>query len=121
MAYRIVFKPAAQRQLRKVPRQVLTRLVDQMEKLAKEPYPPGAKRLRAEIAIFRVRVGDYRIVYTVVEDRCVVLIVRVGDRRDIYEHWTTLSPSRSHRQRLVLHRSGGAIPDREVTQAELRL
>ncbi len=86
MAHRISFKPAVQRQLRKLPRQVQARLLDRIEKLAEEPYPPGAKKLKAEIDLFRVRVGDYRIVYTVQDDSFVVLIVRVGDRRDIYDH-----------------------------------
>ena len=85
MAHRISFKPAAQRQLRKLSRQVQARLLDRIERLSEIPYPPGAKKLKAEIDLFRVRVSDYRIVYTVQDGRFVVLIVRVGDRRDIYD------------------------------------
>jgi mRNA interferase RelE/StbE len=85
MAYRISFKPAAQRQLRKLPRQAQARLFERIEKLAGDPYPPGVKKLKAKIDLFRVRVGDYRIIYTVQDDRFVVLVVRIGDRRDIYD------------------------------------
>ena len=85
MVYRISFKPAAQRQLRRLPRQVQVRLLDRIEQLSEEPYPPAVKKLKAEIDLFRVRVGDYRIIYTVHDDRCIILIVRVGDRRDVYD------------------------------------
>lgn len=86
MAYSIFFKPAAQRQLRKLSRQAQSRLLKRIEQLAEDPYPQGAKKLKGETDLFRVRAGDYRIIYTVQNDRFVVLIVKVGDRRDIYEH-----------------------------------
>jgi len=59
MAHRISFKPAAQRQLRKLPLQVQARLLDRIEKLSEEPYPPGAKKLKAEIDLFR-KLGTFR-------------------------------------------------------------
>ena len=86
MAHRISFKPAAQRQLRRLSRQVQARLLTRIEKLAEDPYPSGVRKLRAEIDLFRIRVGDYRIIYTVQNDTFVVLIVRIGDRRDVFEH-----------------------------------
>ncbi len=86
MAYRIFFKPAAQRQLRKMSRQTQARLLERIDRLAEEPYPPDVKKLRSEIDLFRIRAGDYRIIYTVQNDKFMVLIVRVGDRRDIYDH-----------------------------------
>lgn len=85
MAYRISFKPAAERQLRRLPRQVQVRLIERIDELAGNPYPSGVKKLKAKVDLFRIRVGDYRIIYTVQGDKFVVLIVRVGDRRDIYD------------------------------------
>ena len=84
MTYRIALKPAAQRQIRKLPRRAQLRVIARIERLAADPYPSGVRKLKAETSLFRVRDGNYRIVYTVQEERLVVLIVRIGDRRDAY-------------------------------------
>lgn len=52
--------------------------------LADEPRPPGCVKLAGEPSAYRVRVGDYRIVYDVIDDRLVIQVVRIGHRRDIY-------------------------------------
>jgi len=54
--------------------------------LADEPRPPGCVKLAGEASAYRVRVGDYRIVYDVIDDRLVIQVVRVGHRRDIYRN-----------------------------------
>jgi mRNA interferase RelE/StbE len=51
--------------------------------LAEEPRPPGSKKLRGEEGFYRIRVGDYRAIYRVEDDRRVVLVIDVGNRRDI--------------------------------------
>jgi len=84
VVYRIAFKPAARRQLQKLPREAQRRIVACIEKLADDPYPPGAKKLKSKVALFRVRDGTYRIIYTVRKGELLVLIVRIGDRRDVY-------------------------------------
>ena len=61
-----------------------TRLLRCIEKLADTPYPPGVKKLKAEIPLFRIREGDYRIIYTVENDRLLILIARIGHRGNIY-------------------------------------
>jgi mRNA interferase RelE/StbE len=52
--------------------------------LADEPRPPGAAAMVGESNTYRVRVGDYRIVYEVLDDRLIVHVVRIGHRRDVY-------------------------------------
>ncbi len=52
--------------------------------LAGEPRPPGCVKLAGEASVYRVRVGDYRIVYEVIDDRLVIQVVRIGHRRDVY-------------------------------------
>lgn len=52
--------------------------------LADEPRPPGCVKLAGEASAYRVRVGDYRIVYDVIDDRLVIQVVRIGHRRDTY-------------------------------------
>jgi mRNA interferase RelE/StbE len=52
--------------------------------LADDPYPPGSRKLHGEEDLYRVRIGDYRILYRVENERLVVLVVNIGHRRDIY-------------------------------------
>ena len=54
--------------------------------LAGEPRPPGCVKLAGEASAYRVRVGDFRIVYDVIDDRLVIQVVRVGHRREIYQN-----------------------------------
>jgi mRNA interferase RelE/StbE len=52
--------------------------------LADDPYPPGSKKLQGEANLYRVRVGDYRVLYRIEDERLIVLVVNIGHRRDIY-------------------------------------
>lgn len=83
--YRIELRPAAVRALRKLDPQIRHRIHGAIALLAQDPRPPGARALRGRPG-FRVRVGDYRIVYTVTDDvLLVVVVVTLGHRRDIYD------------------------------------
>lgn len=82
--YRIELRPAAARALRKLDPQVRHRIQGAIALLAKDPRPPGARALQGRPGL-RVRVGDYRIIYTVDNDVLLVLVVRLGHRRDIYD------------------------------------
>ena len=84
MAYRVIVKPAAERQLKRLDREVQRRLIRQLEKLADDPHPVGTHKLRGSKNLYRMRVGDYRIVYEVQARRLMVLVVRIGHRRDVY-------------------------------------
>jgi mRNA interferase RelE/StbE len=84
MSYRIEFRPAARRELRRIPEPFRKRLATAIVALADTPRPPGSKRLRGPDGFHRVRVGDYRIVY-LVEDRVLLIcVVRVAHRKDVY-------------------------------------
>jgi mRNA interferase RelE/StbE len=52
--------------------------------LAENPYPPGCKKLAGDEGFWRIRVGDYRVVYTVIQSKLVVLVVKIGHRREVY-------------------------------------
>ncbi|NLE73792.1 MAG: type II toxin-antitoxin system RelE/ParE family toxin [Actinobacteria bacterium] len=85
MAYRIEVSPAAARQLKKIDRRVLYQIAEKIDSLASEPRPHGCEKLRGYDNLYRVRVGSYRIVYGV-EDRLVVVVVlKAGNRADIYQ------------------------------------
>jgi len=84
MTYRVFFQPSALRELRKLARDVQVRILARVEALAKEPRPAGVKRLAGMKGLYRLRVADYRVIYRVRDDRLIVLVVRVGHRRDVY-------------------------------------
>ena len=84
MTYQVVLTPSAARQLRKFDPPGRRRLQAAIELLAIEPRPPAATRLVGGGGEWRVRTGDYRIVYEIEEDRLLVLVLRVGHRRDVY-------------------------------------
>jgi len=83
-AYRIELRPAAARALRKLDPQVRRRVQGAIAMLAQDPRPPGARALQGRPGL-RVRVGDYRIIYTVEDDMLLVVVVRLGHRRDVYD------------------------------------
>jgi mRNA interferase RelE/StbE len=81
--YQVLFAPAAYRQLRKLPNAVQKRIVRAVEGLELNPRPPGATKLQGEQDLYRVRAGDWRVVYQIADDRLVVLVVRIGHRGDV--------------------------------------
>jgi mRNA interferase RelE/StbE len=83
-AYRIEFRGSAERELRNLDRQMVGRIMVAIEALADQPRPPGTRKLAGAEHTFRVRVGDYRVVYTVDDGQAVVLIERVRHRKDAY-------------------------------------
>jgi mRNA interferase RelE/StbE len=83
-AFRIELRPAAARALRKLDPPAQRRVRGAIALLAQDPRPPGARALQGRPGL-RVRVGDYRIVYTVQDDVLLVVVVRLGHRRDVYE------------------------------------
>jgi mRNA interferase RelE/StbE len=85
MIYHVTLAPAAARQLRKFEPQVRRRIQAAIELLATEPRPPASTRLVGGAGEWRVRTGDYRIVYEIEDARLLVLVLSVGHRREIYQ------------------------------------
>lgn len=83
--YSVTIAPAAARQLRKFDPQARRRVQAAIDLLATDPRPPKATRLVGGAGEWRVRTGDYRIIYEIYDDRLVVLVLRVTHRRDVYE------------------------------------
>ncbi len=83
-SYRIEIKPSALKELEKLPRQVILRAIAAIKGLGENPYPPGVKKLSGFDHTYRVRVGDYRIMYDIFEDRLIIEIIRVKHRKDVY-------------------------------------
>lgn len=83
MSYRLDYSPVAQRSIERLQRSMQTRILARLESLSQNPRPPGSVKLSGQDA-YRIRVGDYRIIYTIQDDRLIVLIIDVGHRRDVY-------------------------------------
>jgi len=85
MAYSIEVAPAALRQLKKLDQAVQRRIARRIEALADEPRPSGVVKLTdVSPPLYRVREGDYRILYSLQDDKLVVLVVRVAHRSEAY-------------------------------------
>lgn len=85
MTYRVSLAPSAARQLRKFDPVVRRRLQAAIELLSIDPRPPAATQLVGGRGEWRVRTGDYRVIYEIHDDQLVVLILRLGHRRDVYK------------------------------------
>lgn len=83
-AYTVELTGAAARQLRKLNSAAQLRIVTALEVLQTEPRPPAMKALVGHPGYLRVRIGNYRIVYTIVDARLLILILALGDRKDVY-------------------------------------
>ncbi len=86
LSYAVQVALAAVRQLRKIPPEARRRIQAAIEILAETPRPPGAKKLSGSSGDWRVRPGDYRIIYEIRDAQLSVLVVAMGHRRDIYQH-----------------------------------
>lgn len=84
MTYQVQISPAALRQLRKLDSPAKRRIQAAIELLSNEPRPSGAKKLVGGEEAWRVRTGDYRIVYEIHDNVLLVLVLAVGRRRDTY-------------------------------------
>ena len=84
MTYRVVLRPAAVRALKRIDHRDRDRIRGAIALLGEDPRPPGARALHGRPGL-RVRIGDYRIVYTVDDDILVVAVITLGDRSNAYE------------------------------------
>lgn len=82
MPYRVELAPSAQRDLRRLPREVQIRLATPIQALADNPRPAGVRKLRGEERTWRIRVGPYRVVYDINDDREAVVILKVARRTE---------------------------------------
>ena len=82
-SYSLRIKRSAERELRNLPKTDLERVVRRIQRLAQEPRPARCEKLFGQNG-YRVRQGDYRILYTVDDERRVVEILKIGHRREVY-------------------------------------
>lgn len=84
MTYRIEFTRRAARDLERLDRRARLRIVEAVTGLGIDPRPAGVKKLKGEDNAWRIRVGDYRVIYEIHDNSVLIVVFRVGHRRDIH-------------------------------------
>ncbi|MBI1846282.1 MAG: type II toxin-antitoxin system RelE/ParE family toxin [Candidatus Rokubacteria bacterium] len=83
--YQLALTPAASRQLEALPRDAQERIDVKINGLRTNPRPPGVRKLRGPDSLYRIRVGPFRVVYSIHDERLVVVVIRIGRRDHIYD------------------------------------
>jgi mRNA interferase RelE/StbE len=83
--YKITFAASAKRELVAFPTSAIERIQPKIRELANDPRPPGCKKLQGARNLWRIRVGDYRVVYTVDDDAKTIDVTRIARRREVYD------------------------------------
>jgi len=83
MIYKVNIRRKAQKQLAKIPANDYKKVKQAIMDLEHDPRPPGAQKLKGRPG-WRIRQGDYRVIYEIQDDNLIVLVLEVGDRKDIY-------------------------------------
>jgi mRNA interferase RelE/StbE len=83
-AYRVVLTPAAQRQFAKLSPQAREMIAAALLALAANPRPPGSVKLADAENLWRIWVRQYRVIYQILDDQLIAVIVKIGDRKDVY-------------------------------------
>lgn len=87
MPYVVLIKPSAAKELDAIDSAAMRRrIVELIQSLATDPRPPACNKLAGRDSLFRVRAGDYRVVYTVNDQEIVVEAIKIGHRREIYRN-----------------------------------
>ena len=86
MSYQVEFSNSARKQFRKLPSDIQKRIQAKINELAIEPRPNGVKKLQSDDNFYRIRVGDYRVVYEIKDDILLVIVMRVKHRSEVYKN-----------------------------------
>lgn len=80
--FEITFRPSVAKDTKGIPGGDLKRILERIHSLADEPRPPGSIKLSGK-EYYRIRQGDYRIIYEIVENRLVIVVIKISHRRDV--------------------------------------
>lgn len=82
--YTVLILPSVQKQLDKLPNNTATRIEDKMMELESEPRPSGCKKLKGRNA-YRIRIGDYRAIHDIIDNKLIITVINVAHRKDVYQ------------------------------------
>ncbi|MBI3309412.1 MAG: type II toxin-antitoxin system RelE/ParE family toxin [Candidatus Melainabacteria bacterium] len=81
--YKVEITSSARKEIKNLDKEAVKRIIEKLESLSNDPYPDGCKKLRSDLG-YRIRVGDYRIIYDIDHPNLVIKISRVRHRKDAY-------------------------------------
>ena len=84
-SYRVLLTSSAERELKKLPANIVARIISRLESLAYDPRPAGCKKLQGGDREWRIRVGDYRVIYTISDKKFLVEVTRIRHRSEVYD------------------------------------
>lgn len=82
--FEIQYEPRVEKELAKLDRPIARRLLDAIDQLAETSGPNNSKPLKGFTGIWRLRVGDYRVIYKIKDSELIILVVKIGHRREVY-------------------------------------
>ena len=86
MIYAVKFRPAVEKNLKKLPKKELRRIKRKIDALAENLPNPATTKMKGNNNFHKIRTGDYRIIYEIHDDTLVILVAKIGHRKDIYKH-----------------------------------
>ena len=84
-SYKVELTRSAEKDLRRIDKRYISRIFAAVESLEEEPRPVGCTKLSGSDHTYRIRVGSYRVIYEIEDDRLVVLVIKIGHRKDVYQ------------------------------------
>jgi mRNA interferase RelE/StbE len=85
MSYQIEIKKVAVKFLKQIPEKISNKILIEIDALAENPYPPGYKKLKDTDNEYRIRIGDYRVIYSIYNEKLIIEIIKIAHRKDVYK------------------------------------
>lgn len=85
--YKIFFKKSVEKELKKIPKKYLLKILKRIENLTVNPHPDGSEKLTGQ-DLYRIRQGTYRVVYSIQDNELTIWVVKVGHRKEIYKNFS---------------------------------
>jgi mRNA interferase RelE/StbE len=83
--YKIEISSSAEKSLKKISKKDIQKIIETIQHLAITPFPEGSRKLKGEENVYRVRQGNYRVIYEVLGNKLIILVLKIGHRKDIYK------------------------------------
>lgn len=83
-SYKILWKHSATKELKRLPKKYIIKILEIIKKLEKSPYPENIKKLQGSESTYRIRAGDYRIIYSIFKSELIIEIIRIRHRKRVY-------------------------------------
>ena len=84
-SYNISWKKSTKKDLKKIPKQEVLKIINAVQALSDNPTPPGSTKLTGSTITFRIRVGNYRVIYDIHDDEIRIEVIKVGPRGSVYK------------------------------------